>query len=432
MLEYLRWLFGSFDGYEIHSALASVSSLVHGSSLLFWGALIGILRFTVPEYAVGIAYLLNRRAFESPPLRKYGSAPPLISVIIAGRNPGMSLVACIRSVLECDYRNLEIIFADDCSTDNTVALARAFERGGRVRVFANANHSGKPANLNLALMFTRGEFIFVLDSDSQVYADTIHKMLAYFEDPRVGAVAAGIYPRNKTASLLTRFQRIEYMLTYTLTQLWRDKMNIIAIVPGMGSMFRATALKGIGGYDMGLGDDTDITLRLRKAGWRLKMALRGRISTDVPVTLGHLLRQRSRWTRNMVKMRVRKHRDMGTGRFGLTNAFIFYDNLINRAIHPVLSLGLILYANLYLGKDDAIVMGSLYSVLMVLLFIKVLIVSDMTGEPPLSQFWLVPLYVFYHIPLLLNQAVQVTRELLYIKTWHPYVPRRIWRQIPHH
>ena len=67
-----------------------------------------------------------------------------------------------------------------------------------------------------------------------------------------------------------------------------------------------------------------------------------------------------------------------------------------------------------------------------LLFWKVLIASDLTGESVLGQFWLVPFYILYRLQLLLVQVTQVAREVLHIKTWHPYVPRRIWDQIPHH
>ena len=432
MTDYFTWLFSCLDPVRIVDGLNTLGQLLNSSSLLFWMFVLTVIRYAIPDIAIWLVYVVRRRAFDPPSLRKYAGAEPLVSVIIAGRNPGPSIVSCIKSVLESDYKNVEIIFADDYSTDNSVALARTFERTGRVRVFANANHSGKPANLNVALNFVRGQFVFVLDADTQIYHDTIVCMLPYFEDPTVGAVAASIHVRNGTASLITRFQRIEYMLTYTLTQLWRDRLGIIAIIPGMGAMFRATAMKGLGGFDMGLGDDTDMTLRLRKAGWRLRMALRARISTDVPVTLSHLMRQRARWTRNMVKMRLRKHRDMATFRYGFANAFLFYDNLVNRAIRPVAVVGLALYAHLYKGADAPFIIGFLYWFSTLDLLLKVLIARDMTTEPPLGQIWLVLIYIFYRIPLLINQVTQVLRELLYIKTWHPYVPKRIWKQTPHH
>jgi cellulose synthase/poly-beta-1,6-N-acetylglucosamine synthase-like glycosyltransferase len=430
--EYLNWFRAFFDPFNIAQGLGATGRLLDGSSLLFWGTVYMLVRYTVPDIVVWIAYVVRPRTYDPPPLVRYAGAEPLVSIVIAGRNPGMSIVASIRSVLDCDYKNVEIIFADDFSTDDSVALARTFERTGKVRVFANANHSGKAVNLNFALMFARGEFVFVLDADTQIFPDTIDAMLPYFEDPRVGAVCASIYVRNKTASVWTRFQRIEYMLTYTLNQLWRDRLNIIAIVPGMGAMFRTTAMRHLGGYDTGLGDDTDITIRLRKERWKLKMCLRGRISTDVPTTLRHLIRQRARWTRNMVKMRLRKHRDMGTFRYGFANAFLFYENLVNRTIRPYFIVGLALYVHFYRGEAVPFLVGGLYVYTTLALFAKVLAARDMTGDPSLRQLWLVPFYLVYRVPLLINQVVQVTRELLYIKTWHPYVPRRIWDQIPHH
>jgi biofilm PGA synthesis N-glycosyltransferase PgaC len=432
MAEYLNWVRAFLDPFHIVQALGATTRLFHGSSLLFWGTVYMLVRYTVPDIAIWLAYFVRPRTFEPPKLVRYAGAEPLVSIVIAGRNPGRSILASIRSVLDGDYKNVEIIFADDFSTDDSVALARTFERTGKVRVFANANHSGKAVNLNYALMFARGEFVFVLDADTQIFPDTIGAMLPYFEDPRVGAVCASIFVRNKTASLWTRFQRIEYMLTYTLNQLWRDPLDIIAIVPGMGAMFRTTALRHLGGYDTGLGDDTDITIRLRKARWKLRMSLHARISTDVPTTLSHLMRQRARWTRNMVKMRLRKHRDMGTFRYGFANAFLFYENLVNRTIRPYFIIGLALYVHLYRGEAVPVLVGGLYIYTTLALLAKVLAARDMTGDPSLRQVWLVPFYLVYRLPLLFNQVVQVTRELLFIKTWHPYVPRRIWDQIPHH
>ncbi|MBD5655520.1 MAG: glycosyltransferase family 2 protein [Candidatus Eremiobacteraeota bacterium] len=432
MNAYANWFFSFFDPYHIDSAFASVGSLFDGSSLVFWLLVYTLIRYTVPDVWMWVSYCLRPRAFRPPTLERYAGFEPLVSVVIAGRNPGQSLVASIRSVLNCDYKNVEIIFADDYSTDNTVALARTFERTGRVRVFANANHSGKPVNLNYALNFARGEFVFVLDSDTQIFPDTIGKMLPYFEDPRVGAVCPSIYVRNGTVSLITMCQRIEYMMTYTLNALWRDRLDLISIICGMGGMFRGSALRGLGGFDTGLGDDTDLTIRLRKARWKLRMSVKARISTDVPESLPRLMKQRSRWTRNMVKVRLRKHRDMGSFKYGFTNAFMFYENIVNRVVRPYLVVGLALNAHLIKGAATPVIIGGLYVFTTLALFIKVLIARDMTTEPPLRQLWLVPFYVFYRIPLVLVQVYQVTRELLQIKTWHPYVPRRIWNAIPHH
>jgi cellulose synthase/poly-beta-1,6-N-acetylglucosamine synthase-like glycosyltransferase len=433
MSDFTQWLLAPLNSAYIHSGLSSGITLIWSSKLLFWYLILVFLRYEFPDFALYAGYLLRRSKFEPESPSPVLARKPLVSVLIAGRNPGYSIVTCIQSVLNGTYQNVEIIFADDHSTDNSVELARTFEGTGRVRVCENANHSGKPANLNVALMLARGEFIFVLDSDSQVFPDTIEKMLPYFDDPQVGAVSPIILVRNGTASIMTAFQRIEYVMTYALNQLWRDRLGIMMILPGMGTLFRGAAMRGLGGYDMGLGDDTDITIRLRKAQWKLRTALRGRISTDVPVTLAHLIKQRSRWTRNMVKMRIRKHRDMGSFRYGTVNALAFYEVVFNRVVHPLSIIALLIFTHLMHGFDAPILIGSLYWFSTGLLALKFFIGKDMThGEPGMWSFLLVPFYFLYRVPLLLVQVVNVTRELFMIAPWHPYVPRRIWNEIPHH
>lgn len=433
MNEYLQWLITPLDSFYIDSGFAAVVHLIDSSNIVFWYLVLVLIRYQLPDIVLWLGYVFNRRSFEPPPLRAYAAAKPLVSVLIAGRNPGYSIVTCIRSVLNSNYTNVEAIFADDCSTDDSVALARTFEGTGKVRVIANPNHSGKPANLNLALMVARGEFIFVLDADSQLYPDTLDNMIGCFEDPRVGGVSPSILVRNTDASILTRFQRIEYVLTYVMDQLWRDKLGMIMILSGMGTMLRTKAVRGLGGFDMGLGDDTDMTIRLRKTGWMLHTSLRGKISTDVPVTFSHLMRQRSRWVRNMVKMRIRKHRDMGTFRYGFINGICFWEQVLNRVVHPYVIIGLAIYVHFTRSTDEAILIGGLFWFTALLMTSKVLMGHDMTrGEPSMRVLWLAPFYILYRIPLLLVQVIQVTRELLKISPWHPYVPRRIWNQIPHH
>jgi poly-beta-1,6-N-acetyl-D-glucosamine synthase len=423
----------SLDSYYIWTALAAFPRLITSSSLLFWLVVYIFIHFTLPNMGLYVGYVFGRKWFEPPPLKLYANNQPLISFLVAGRNPGKSIISCFESILASNYKNIEIIFADDKSTDNSVELARQFEGDGTVRVIANANHSGKAANLNLALMFARGEFIFILDSDSVVFPDTVDNMLPYFEDPTVGGVSPSIFVRNPSQSFLTRCQQIEYVMMYTVNQLWRDRLGMIATLSGMGTMFRGTAIRGIGGWDMGLGDDTDSTIRLRKTHWKLRTSLRGHILTEVPVTLSHLMSQRARWTRNMVKQRVRKHRDLGTFRYGFVNGFMFYDQIFNRVIHPYLIVFLPLIFFFIRGNEIPFIVGGLYGYMTIIFTLTILMARDMTRrDPTFFNFWLTPVYVFYRIPLLAVRIVQITRELLKIKPWHPYVPRHIWDAIPHH
>lgn len=433
MTEFIHRLLASVDSYYIWSAFLAFPHLLYSSSLVFWFVFYLFVRFELPNFALYATYLVNPKSFEPPKRKRFAGNEPLVSFLIAGRNTGASIVSCMESILASNYKNIEIIYADDKSTDNSVDIARQFEKTGKVRVVTNAIHGGKAAGLNLALMFARGEFIFILDSDSVVFPDTVDNMLPYFEDPSVGGVSPSIFARNPNQSFWTRCQQIEYVMAYTVNQMWRDRLGAIATLSGMGTLFRAEAIEHIGGWDMGLGDDTDSTIRLRKTHWRLHTSLRGHILTEVPVTLSHLMNQRARWTRNMVKQRVRKHRDMGSFRYGFVNAAMFYDMMFNRIIHPYLLVGIPLLAFLLNTPNIPIIIGGLYVYTTVIFTLELLMARDMTRrDPQLWNFLLMPVYILYRIPLLAVRLVQITRELLMIKPWHPYVPRRIWDSIPYH
>lgn len=56
----------------------------------------------------------------------------------------------IQSVLEQTYQNWELIFVDDCSTDNSLSLVRAFE-DERIKIFQNEKNSGAAISRNYAL-----------------------------------------------------------------------------------------------------------------------------------------------------------------------------------------------------------------------------------------------------------------------------------------
>jgi hypothetical protein len=145
------------------------------------------------------------------------------------------------------------------------------------------------------------------------------------------------------------------------------------------------------------------------------------------------MNQRSRWTRNMVKQRFRKHRDLGTFRFGFINGFMFWDQLVNRILHPYLIVLIPFIAFLTRTPDIPFIVGGLYGYTTIMFTLQQLMARDMTRyNPQLRNFWIMPIYVLYRIPLLTVRLVQITRELLKIKPWHPYVPRRIWDAIPHH
>ena len=90
----------------------------------------------------------------------------LVSIIMPSYNCGRFVEETIRSVQAQTYQNWEIIFVDDCSTDDTMPKVMALmEEDRRIHVYQNSQNSGAAVSRNLALREAKGRWIAFLDSD---------------------------------------------------------------------------------------------------------------------------------------------------------------------------------------------------------------------------------------------------------------------------
>ena len=138
------------------------------------------------------------------------SAPPLVSVVIPCHDAARWLTATIESALAQTHPHLEIIFVDDGSTDDSLAIARTFELRG-VRVATQPNR-GASAARNHGLRLARGHFIQFLDADDLLAPDKIARQLALLGDS-AHAIAAGPWGRFDSAPATAIF---------TPEENWRD------------------------------------------------------------------------------------------------------------------------------------------------------------------------------------------------------------------
>ncbi|AWK88135.1 glycosyltransferase family 2 protein [Azospirillum thermophilum] len=432
MQEFFRYFVEGIDPVNIILTVNALPNLPWYNILFVAFVIAPLVRFQGPMIALWLANLLvPHRLFPEPPQRRPGPLP-LVSVVIAGRNEAAGIAGTIRSLLACSYPRMEIIFVDDCSTDDTFEIAGSFVGTGHVRCFRAATHSGKPSCLNIGIQRARGEYIMIVDADADVQIGAIHEMLIPFDDPRVGAVTAHLRVRNARDTLITRMQEIEYAFNVAASRLWRSHLGILSIIAGAGGMFRAGAIRSLGGYDTGLGDDTDLTMRLRKAGWRLVFAPYAVIWVDCPATWRGLIRQRSRWERNMIKIRLRKQIDiLRVSLFGFSNFLMMADQILVRFLLPLAFLAGLFW---YIATDPFItsrILTFMYWIHVWETLLRMLAANDVLGVPRLAALPLAPLVPLYRLGLKLSLMPAIVKEMLRIGLRHGYVPEKIWRQTPH-
>ncbi len=82
------------------------------------------------------------------------------------------------SILAQTFQDFEVILVNDCSTDNSRQIAESYldKFGGRLKIFDNEKNSGPGATRNRGLIFSRGKYIFFMDSDDLLLAYALEEM----------------------------------------------------------------------------------------------------------------------------------------------------------------------------------------------------------------------------------------------------------------
>ncbi len=321
-----------------------------------------------------VNWLRDRR--RTPP--SLGDAPALVSVLIPAFNEEKVIVSAIRRILESRYPALEVIVVDDGSTDATTAVVQAsYANEPRVRLLTIPN-GGKAHAVNTALREAAGSVIVALDADTQFEPDTLPRLVRWFADPEVGAVAGNAKVGNRI-NLITWWQALEYITAQNLERRALAALGAITVVPGAVGAWRREALEQLGGFPGDtLAEDQDLTIAVQKAGYRTVFDAEAVAWTEAPDSMRGLARQRFRWAYGTLQC-LWKHRDAtfrpryGTlGMIALPQVWLF--QIVFSVVSPLVDLLLVwqiistgidyLQHRGQFNPDNLILVGIFYAVFM--------------------------------------------------------------------
>ncbi|CAL9544330.1 Undecaprenyl-phosphate 4-deoxy-4-formamido-L-arabinose transferase [Streptomyces sp. enrichment culture] len=305
-------------------------TLYEGKALV---AAVAVAEWTVPALSAGLVVVgvavmgrfalmpvLARRHHRQRNGRRFSWGPPVtrpVSVVVPAYNEKECIENTLRS-LAASTHPIEIVVVDDGSTDGTADLAESLGLPN-VRVIRQPN-AGKPAALNNGIRSARYDIVVMMDGDTVFEPDTVGRLVQPFADPGVGAVAGNAKVGNRR-TLIGAWQHIEYVMGFNLDRRMYDVLRCMPTIPGAIGAFRREAVLGAGGMsDDTLAEDTDITIALHRAGWRVVYEEHARAWTEAPRSLRQLWSQRYRWSYGTMQA-LWKHRgsltDRGpSGRFG--------------------------------------------------------------------------------------------------------------------
>lgn len=390
-------------------------------TVMRWGwyiFLLDIPRFFILE-GLTLLYSRTKRRLTRDSWQKAADAlwaeSPLVTVLVPGHNEGRHLYKLIQSMKKQTYKNLEIIVVDDGSTDNTALIARSFERKGDINRFISATErGGKASAANLGLRYSNGKYVVHLDADSSLDSDAIEKVLIpFYRYANVGAVGGNLMVRNHDQSLTTTMQFLEYLQSINVSRIVLSQLGIYKIISGAFGAFPKHVLNRVGGWDIGPGLDGDITVKIRKINYRIVFEEEALCRTHVPITWKALTKQRLRWSRSLVRFRVRKHRDiwMPDKNFKFSNFFSFFENIF---FGLILDAFWVYYMFKIILVDPSFLLVwfpfkySIYLILAIGQFLYSLAISKER-----SKIWTSVIYVPLY-PLYMGYFMRIVRTIAYI------------------
>ena len=303
--------------YGLHDLLVfSTHYLRSANAFMLIGMCWPMLLLDLPRMVAATVSAWRERGMprrDQPAERAFLSSSPSVTVIVPSYNAGSGIEGTVISLLENNYPHLQIIVVDDNSTDGIYQRLLPWSERGEVLLVKNSaasGRAGKPAALNLGLIYATGDFVVFIDADSTVDHDLLMRMIGPFQDASVGAVAGNVVVRNRDVNLLTFLQTAEYKLGIELSRRWLDRTGRVLGASGACCAFRRKALVALGGSSSSRGEDLDNSLMIRRAGYRLVFRTDAVVRTEVPTTLIRLFKQRQRWDRDVVQVAFRKQRSL--------------------------------------------------------------------------------------------------------------------------
>ena len=236
------------------------------------------------------------------PIVDSGYRPP-VTVMVACHNEEAVADALAGRLLDLDYpaHLLQLIVVDDGSTDRTGPILDGWAaRDGRLLALHRPPGApgAKSGALNHGLDYADGDVIVVFDADHQPERDVVRRLVRHFEDPAVGAVQGRCVIRNPGDAPLSRLVYIDYLAGYLVNEYGRQSLFELPAYGGANCAVRASALRSNGGWNPStVTEDTDLTIRLMLAGWRVRYDVTAVDHEEGVVTFSRYWKQRYRWAR---------------------------------------------------------------------------------------------------------------------------------------
>jgi biofilm PGA synthesis N-glycosyltransferase PgaC len=226
-----------------------------------------------------------------------------VTVIVPALNEAGSVGETVRSLREQSCPPAEIIVVDDCSGDDTAAVAEAV--GAKV-LRPPKNTGSKAGAQTFALPTVRTDLVMAVDADTTLATDAIELLLESFDDPGVAAASGSVVPRW-VHTVWERGRYVEYLFAFGFYKRIQDHYGKPLIASGCFSAYRTDELRAMGGWSTRtLAEDMDLTWTMYGRGQRVRFVPEAVCYPIEPYNLDLVSKQLRRWSHGFVQ-NVRFH-----------------------------------------------------------------------------------------------------------------------------
>lgn len=192
----------------------------------------------------------------------------IISIVVVNYNTAFLLLRCLESLKAQGSYIREIVIVDNNSHDDSVSLVQ--QHFPEVHLIASPENLGFGRANNLALKHCTGELVFLLNPDTTLMAGCLAAIGEYMDrHPEIGMAGTAIYdPQGRLQST----QNQEYPGNHYAGSLFAALPGTVAWLLGASLIVRRKVMEQVQGFDPDYflyGEDIDLALRIRKAGWPL-------------------------------------------------------------------------------------------------------------------------------------------------------------------
>lgn len=234
-----------------------------GLEITFW-ALAVLMLYTLAGYPVVLRFLAS---FVKEPSFKTTTAQPPVSFIVAAYNEEKNITAKLENLRRIEYPpdKVEFIIGSDASTDATDQMVtQAAQADKRIRSFRLDTRGGKIAVLHRAAEMASGGILIFTDCSARTDPDIMPKILACFEDSKVGLVSSrDVWVDEHEGTPLGQREYIDYEM-----MIRRLESRLNSLVSASGSFF-AVRKELFRPYDRDQADDFALPLQVYRQGYRV-------------------------------------------------------------------------------------------------------------------------------------------------------------------